>query len=171
MADLTNHHATIFVAPKVAEAIEPVRHEWDPIMAAQIAAHVTLVYPQEAPLVDLLVERVRLASAHAAPFRLRLGGLAYFGSPEGGVYVEVEDVDEGYRQLRADVLRPPFNPVAFPPHVTLIHPRTSAQGRAFWEQAQYQRPRLEFTTEAVTITGFDGTKWIISEKFPLRHGR
>ncbi|HUG38527.1 MAG TPA: hypothetical protein VML54_16330, partial [Candidatus Limnocylindrales bacterium] len=37
-----DHHATIFVAPEAASAIEAARRAWDPGMAAQIAAHVTL---------------------------------------------------------------------------------------------------------------------------------
>ena len=76
-----DHHATIFVAPAIAGPIEAVRREWDPTMAAQIAAHVTVAYPQEAPISDLLVERVRIASTGIPPFRLRLGSVATFESP------------------------------------------------------------------------------------------
>ena len=130
-AEYRDHHATIFVAPAIAGPIEAARREWDPAMAAQIAAHVTVAYPQEAPISDLLVERVRAASAGIPPFRLRLGRVATFGSPEDGVYVTVEDIDGGYRKIREEVLRPPFHGVAFPPHVTLVHPRTSGRGRDF----------------------------------------
>ena len=74
-----DHHATIFVAPAIVGPIEAVRREWDPAMAAQIAAHVTVAYPQEAPISDPLVERLRAASAGIPPFRLRLGHVATFG--------------------------------------------------------------------------------------------
>src|SRR5688572_14224584 len=103
MTDYQDHHATIFVAPGVAEVIEELRRTWDPRMAAQIPAHMTLVYPQEAPLVGLLVERLRDASAHALPFRLRLSGTDCFGRPEDGVYIQVDDIEGGYRKLRAAV--------------------------------------------------------------------
>jgi 2'-5' RNA ligase superfamily len=93
MTEYRDHHATIFVAPAIAGPIEAVRREWDPAMAAQIAAHVTVAYPQEAPISDLLVERVRAASAGIPPFRLRLGRVATFESSEDGVYVTVEDID------------------------------------------------------------------------------
>ena len=63
MTEYRNHHATIFVAPRAAEPIEAVRRAWDPIMATQIAAHVTLAYSQEAPIIDLLVARVRACCA------------------------------------------------------------------------------------------------------------
>ena len=170
MADLSSHHATIFVAPGAAERIEAVRRTWDPIMVTQIAAHVTLVYPREAPMVDLLVERVHAASAVTAPFRLRLGGVAYFGRPEDGIYVEVADIDGGFRKLRESVLHPPFDPIEFPPHVTLIHPRTSSRGRAFWDMPQHEQLACEFAAAEVAITAFDGTKWVVVEKFPLRQG-
>lgn len=171
MTGYRDHHATIFVPPRVAEAVEAVRRAWDPGMAAQIAAHVTLAYPQEAPIVDLLVARVRSASVAIAPFRLRLGAVSYFERPEGVVYIAVEDIDGGYRRVRADVLRPPFQPVAFPPHVTLIHPRTSSRGREFWEQGRRRRRDLEFTVEEVAITAFTGAEWVVLEKFALGQGR
>jgi hypothetical protein len=79
MTEYRDHHATIFVAPAIAGPIEAARREWDPAMAAQIAAHVKVEYPQEAPISDLLVERVRAASAGFPPFRLRLGHVATFG--------------------------------------------------------------------------------------------
>src|SRR5207237_5168975 len=39
--------ATIFLPPPVAQPVEAVRQEWDPAMADQIAAHVTVAYPSE----------------------------------------------------------------------------------------------------------------------------
>jgi hypothetical protein len=49
-------------------------------------------------------------------------------APERGVYIDVEDVEWGYQRLRADLLRPPFRQLAFPPHVTVVHPRTLLRG-------------------------------------------
>ena len=46
MTDDRDHHATIFVPPDVARPVEAARREWDPVMAAQIAAHVTVVHPR-----------------------------------------------------------------------------------------------------------------------------
>ena len=172
LTEYRDHHATIFVPPQVAEPLEAVRHSWDPIMATQIPAHVTLAYPQEAPIVDLLITRMRVTSIATTPFRLRLGAVSYFDRPEGGIYVEVEDLDGVYGRIRATVLRPPFQPITFPPHMTLIHPRTSSRGREFWEQGhgqhpQYQQHDLEFTVDELTVTAFDGVKWIAIERFAL----
>lgn len=167
MADYRDHHATIFVAPEVAGPIEAIRREWDPTMAARIAAHVTVAYPQEAPRTDLLIERVREASRKIPPFRLVLGGIGCFARPEDGVYVGVEDVDGGYARLREEVLRPPVQGSSIRPHVTLIHPRTSGRGREFWDSRGHQRPEQRFTVEEVTITAFDGVSWVVLETFSL----
>jgi 2'-5' RNA ligase len=168
MTDYRDHHATIFVAPEVAGPIEAVRQDWDPRMAARIAAHVTVAYPQEAPTSDLLIERVREASKSIRSFRLRLGGLGCFEFPEDGVYVNVEDLDGGYRRLRGQVLRPPLQGgIAYPPHVTLIHPQTSRRGLEFWNSGCYQRQDQSFTAEEVTITAFDGVEWIVLMTYAL----
>jgi hypothetical protein len=167
MADYRDHHATIFVAPEVAGPIEAARQDWDPDMAARIAAHVTVAYPHEAPVSDLLVERVREASKNVRPFRLRLGSIGCFEDPEGGVYVNVEDLDGGYRKMRDEVLRPPFHGIAYPLHVTLIHPQTSRRGREFWDSGSYQRRGQDFTVGEVTITAFDGGKWAVLVTYPL----
>jgi hypothetical protein len=170
MTNYRNHHATIFVAPEIARPIEAIRQQWDPVMAAQIGAHITLAYPQEAPIIDLLVARVRAASRQTPPFRLRLGALAYFERPEDGIYIQVEDVDGGYRRLRERMLCPPFQPIAFPPHLTLVHPRTSSRGRDFWDHGCYQPYNQAFIVAEVTITAFDGTKWVVLERLALRRG-
>lgn len=83
------HHATIFLPPDVAGAIEAARRRWDPVMAAQIDAHVTLAYPREAPSRELLIERLHEVASRVAPFRLQLGRLGYLQRPEASVYVEV----------------------------------------------------------------------------------
>ena len=125
MTDLRDVHATIFVAQAIAGPIEAARRDWDPLMAARIAAHVTLVYPEEAPNCDLLLDRIRGACSITPPFRLRLGELRPFEGRDRGVYVSVDDIDGGFHTMREQVLRPPFSRLAFRPHVTVMHPRTS----------------------------------------------
>ena len=48
--------------------------------------------PTRGALGDLLAARLRAASYHTAPFRLRLGALACFQRPEDGVYIDVQDI-------------------------------------------------------------------------------
>ncbi|MBI1847178.1 MAG: hypothetical protein HY294_16855 [Candidatus Rokubacteria bacterium] len=117
MARHQDHHAPIFVGPDIVGPIEAMRRTWDPVMASQIAAHVRVAYPREAPLVELLVDRVRLPSATVSAFRLRLGGVAHWGRPQDGVHIAVDDLDGGYRDLRDRILGPPFTPLEVAPHV------------------------------------------------------
>jgi GNAT superfamily N-acetyltransferase len=166
-----DHHATIFVPPEVAIPIEAARRAWDPDMAAQIAAHVTVAYPREAPDAALLVERARVAAAAVGPFRLRLGALACFGRPEDGVHLAVDDVDGGVRALRERMLRPPFQASAGAPHVTLVHPRTSRRGRAFWDGGSYDPRTDQFTARELAVTALDGGRWITVAAFALRRDR
>jgi GNAT superfamily N-acetyltransferase len=76
-------------------------------------------------------------------------------------------VDGGYATLRERVLRPPFQTEAFPPHVTLVHPRTSRRGRELWAAGRDWRYDAEFTAREVTVTAFDGDRWIVMARFAL----
>jgi hypothetical protein len=49
MNTLTRHHVTAFVDPAVSEPVEELRRRWDPQMARQIGAHVTVIYPKRSP--------------------------------------------------------------------------------------------------------------------------
>jgi 2'-5' RNA ligase len=160
-------HATIFVPLDAAGPLEAMRREWDPDMATAIAAHVTLVYPHEAPDFDLLVSRLREQALTTAPFRLRLGGLGCFDRPEGGVYVDVKDLDGGYKRLRDHLLVVPLRRSTFPPHVTIAHPRTSRRLRELWESSAYRRSNAQFTVQEIAITAFDGLRWQTLQQFPL----
>jgi hypothetical protein len=42
---LTRYHATAFLGPPDDAGLEDLRSRWDPVMASQIAAHITLLYP------------------------------------------------------------------------------------------------------------------------------
>lgn len=170
MADThySNYHATIFVPAEVAVPLDVCRRTWDPVMAGQIAAHVTLVYPQEIPGAEWLIEKLRDVCPATAPLHLRLGPLAYFGRPEDGVYVEVADMEGACRQWRARVLH---TPAEFPLHVTLVHPRTSPRGRECWEQTNLQLPASEFLVNEVAVTAFDGAKWVTLHRFALEAGQ
>ena len=60
-----------------------------------------------------------------------------------------------------------FQPVAFTPHVTLIHPRTSDRGGDFWACAEPPRSGADFAVSAVAITAFDGARCHVTETFRL----
>ena len=137
-------------------------------MFAQIAAHVTLVYPREAPSAAALVERLRTMAPRIRPFRLRLGRLACFGRPEKGVYVQVDDVDGGYASARDRLLRPPWSAWPVVPHVTVVHPRTSARGAELWRDGRHTLDPRQFLVTEVAITAFDGAHWFTVDTFTLQ---
>src|SRR3712207_6378644 len=116
---LARPHATLFLGAG-AEEIEVCRRRWDPEMARQIAAHVTLVYPEEAPDPGLLVDRLEALAPSVDPFRLALGETGHWGDPANGVFVHIVDVDRGWSHLRERVLSTPFHPIDVAPHVTLV---------------------------------------------------
>jgi 2'-5' RNA ligase len=165
------HHATIFVPPAAAGPSTAARRRWDPVMAAQIDAHVTLAYPREAPSRELLIERLHEVARRVAPFRLQLGRLGYHERPEAAVYVEVVEVDGGYARMREALLGAPFRPSAHPPHVTIVHPRTSTRGRECWERGAFAPSESEFTVEDVTVTAFDGARWVVLARCRLEGQR
>jgi hypothetical protein len=45
-------HATLFWEESAGGDLEELRRMWDPVMAAQIAAHVTVTYPAEIPTTE-----------------------------------------------------------------------------------------------------------------------
>ncbi len=81
MSTLTRHHVTAFVDPAVSEPVEELRRRWDPQMARQIAAHVTVVYPEEIPDPASLEERAAAAAATTTPFDLESGPAFTTGPP------------------------------------------------------------------------------------------
>lgn len=162
-------HLTIFLDPAVSPPIEDLRRTWDPAMAEQIAAHITVTYPTEAPDIALLAKRLEHATASLKPFRLRPGLVACAGDPIEGVFIEVHDDDGGHRRLRDAVLQPPFGqrPTNVP-HITLVHPRTSRLGRQAWQRLRGMRLDLVFFVREVAIVAFDGRRWTTVHESRLR---
>jgi hypothetical protein len=161
----TSPHASVMVDP-VAPDIEALRRRWDPVMAAQIAAHVTVAYPNEAADLDAMTARVRRAASRAKRFELELGAVVDTGDPDHGVFIEVRDIDGGCAGLR-DAITGRDRDVALTPHVTLVHPRTSGLGRSAWRELERLDLRRRFVARTVTVTAFDGHRWIIASTHPL----
>jgi 2'-5' RNA ligase len=132
-SDLVRHHAAVFLDPRQTRPVEELRSRWDPVMASRIAAHVTLVYPEEVPDSASLEHLAAAAAASTAPFTISLGPAFFTGSPAAGVLLRVRDPDNGIGAFRAQVVSPGRG-VDFPPHVTIVHPRTSGLGQQAWQQ-------------------------------------
>jgi hypothetical protein len=77
------HHATAFLDPQHSGPAEDLRARWDPVMARQIAAHVTLIYPEEVPGGADLGQLAAAAAARTAPFTIALGPVFLRRLPRG----------------------------------------------------------------------------------------
>jgi hypothetical protein len=163
---LTRHHATAFLAPDDSRRIEELRRTWDPRMAGQIAAHVTLIYPEEVPDADELAARAAAAAACTPPFRIATGAFIHQGSPAEGVFLQVDDLDGGICAFRAAAV-PAGGAVDFPPHVTIVHPRTSSLGDHAWAELASMRIRACFTIAEIVVTAYDGHRWPSLQVIPL----
>jgi 8-oxo-dGTP pyrophosphatase MutT (NUDIX family) len=157
-------HSMIFLP---VDEIDRERARWDPAMASQIGAHVSVIYPSEVPHIEDLQRRVADAATVVPPFRLRLGSLKHFAGPENGVFVAVEDVDGGWAAIRKRAIGSELA-LEVEPHVTIVHPRTSNLGRAAWNAIQARSFATEMNVVSVTVTAFDGRRWPILATFRLR---
>ncbi len=156
------HQATLFLPEPAATLVDEVRSTWDPETARRIAAHVTLVH--DASPLELTIERLRGAAAETAAFRLALGAAARWESGEGGIYLEVRDVDDGVRALREHVMLPPISDpdgTEYEPHVTIVHPRTVAPAgrRAAWDRLRAWHLTRVVVIDAVTVIVETPTGW------------
>jgi 2'-5' RNA ligase superfamily len=163
---LARPHATAFLDPRHSGPAESLRARWDPVMARQIAAHVTLVYPEELPPGADLGHVAAAAAASTAPFSIALGPAFHAGSPADGVFLHVHDLDGGIARFRSTAV-PPGSMIDFPPHVTIVHPRTSGRGRQAWDELASIRTGARFTITHVAITAYHGNRWQTLRLLPL----
>lgn len=68
------HLAFVFDEAVVPE-LAALRHRFDPVMAAGVPPHTTVVYPEEYTDVELLIEWAEAIAARTKPFTLR--GIGY----------------------------------------------------------------------------------------------
>lgn len=151
------HHLTIRVADgDLRDRIEPMRDRWDPVMAAGVPAHVTVVYPEEVTDHDLLLARVDDAVGDLRAFPLDARGIE-LEEEFGGVNVSVTDRTGAIGALRARLLVPPFTSLGYPLHVTIVHPRTSAL-----DVAAFRALRDDPLAGSFVVTAFDWTATSLS---------
>lgn len=158
-------HVLFVLDGEVADQLQALRSQWDPVMASRIPPHVTLVYPEETVDEPLLLDRVAQVADETARFTISLADLQ--SGDWGGVWFRVVDPSNGWTRLRSQILAPPFRQRSVEPHVTVVHPRTSDRGlEAFTALAG---PSIEGSVRLGemlhTETSSDGMT--ILDRFPL----
>jgi hypothetical protein len=185
-------HLTILLTGPSATLLESWRRTWDPVMAAVVPAHVTLLYPEEVLIQELRDEgqateamlleprQVEEVVAETAPFRLRLGAVITLDEGHGGVFVAVQDVDGGWAHLRHRLLSlasgtaPGTTPdltAGFPPHATIAHPRTSSQCPECWSACRGRSLSGEFTVTEIAHTTTAAEAFTVEQRYPLLGSR
>ncbi len=155
------HHVAVRPPAAVAAPLERLRARWDPVMAARAPAHVTVVYPEELP--DPAAQVAAVAAVVRAPFRLRLGAVRRDG---GWLYVEVDDLDGGWRDVR-DRLVPRGRLDAGPPHLTLVHPRTSSAADPAWRALRGRRVDRTVAVTELLVTATSDAGCAVLHRTPL----
>ena len=62
---------------------------------------------------------------------------------------------------------PTGHATGFPPHVTIVHPRTSRHGTQAWAELASMRLDDRITITQVAITAYDGDRWPTLQTIPL----
>lgn len=168
---LTYPHVTLFVSEPAASEIDGLRRLWDPAMAAQIAPHVTVAYPDEVKGLEEAVAFLDVAAKEVGAFEMELGGLVHDGDPGDGLFLEVEDIDGQWKRLRTLVATHAPRRQVVPPHVTVVHPRTSGLGKLAWAEGQpAERRTSRFAFRSIAVTAFDRRRWRTVAERPLGGG-
>ncbi|MGI9052171.1 MAG: 2'-5' RNA ligase family protein [Ilumatobacteraceae bacterium] len=162
----------LFVRGPVAERIEEVRQRWDPVMAARIDAHVTLIH--EVVDHDAAVQRVEELAAVTEPIAVTLTSTAcWAGTASYGVYLGVDDDTGRVGSLQAglaDLEAPAWARVPFRPHVTLVHGRTvdPAKAEPAWDALCDQRMDWSVVLSTIDVIELDdATGWRSIQRVPF----
>jgi 2'-5' RNA ligase len=153
-----------------ATLVDEIRCRFDPVMAARIDAHLTLVHD--------VTDRARVAklvgrAIDREPFRVRLTHVDRWGSSRYGAYLHVDDPDGavlGLHDAVAELESPAWVRSGFRPHVTLVNGRTVSEeeAEAAWRALDGFVAGWELTVGAVDVIELVEPRWRLVERHPLR---
>ena len=135
-------------------------------MGALIPAHITLVHRLADHLdADVVAQRLR----GIPPIRVRITDMARWSGDEIGMCLAVDDIDGAIAALREslEVVQPPG--LDYLPHVTVLHPHTTAPAtvdRAWTELGEW-RPNAEVVIAEVHVIDVGGSGWRTLRIIPL----
>jgi 2'-5' RNA ligase len=169
-AVLARQAIVVTLSAPAAALVDEIRFRFDPVMAARIDAHLTLVHDvtdrERAP------ELLRRATDRE-PFRVRLTHTDRWGPSRYGAYLHVDDPDGAVRDLYETVApleAPGWARVAYRPHVTLVHGRTvtEEQAEAAWRALDGFVADWEVGVESVDVIELIEPRWRLVERHTLR---
>jgi 2'-5' RNA ligase len=153
-----------------AVLVDEIRYRFDPVMAARIEPHLTLVHDvtdrgRVAELVGRAVAR--------EPFPVRLTHADRWGPSRYGAYLHVDDPAGALRGLHealAELESPAWARSGFRPHVTLVNGRTVSEEQAelAWRALDGFVAGWELTVGAVDLIELIEPRWRLVGRHPLR---
>jgi hypothetical protein len=168
--DYNRLQVTLFLAGPSGSRLDEIRSRLDPVMAARIGSHVTVL--RRVPDPDAVVTLLERAPRPRA-CRLKLGGVDRApASDGGGVYLHIADPFGDLAHLR-ETLRPGCggHPDAVQEfaHVTLVHPRTTTPDHRnkAWTALQDWEFVEDVTILAVSLIGETNRVWEQVASFDL----
>lgn len=166
------HRRAVVLFPSSDELaeLEAVRRRWDPVMAARIAAHVTLVHDvTDRRRCD---ELLAAAARATAPIEMTLTTTARWGASTRGIYLAIERHDDGIDTLH-DALAPVEDArwlrFGYRPHVTVVHARYTdpATADAAWAELADWSPNVRVRVDRVAVIEMHDTGWATVAEVPL----
>lgn len=125
--------ARITLPQAMREKIDPLRLQWNPQQAQGNPAHITIIYHDEAPDLNLLLDRLKEFTSACKPFPIELGAAQQFPAPDCGAFLSVTDSTQSIQALRQNVLAAPFTQRSrFGLHTTMLHPKHGEHLRTAW---------------------------------------
>lgn len=158
MSKRRRFQVTAFLPSPLADEVQAVRERWDPVLAARIAPHVTVLHS--------VIDLDTVTSMLAEPFEPLLLGFGaascWEGDPARGIYLPVSDVDGGLEALRSRLLGDAVPLIEYHAHVTLVHVRTAREGGAdeAWAAVSDWRPLTDtIVIDDVALIGETRDGW------------
>lgn len=158
---------SVHITGDAAIELDVFRAKWDPTMAKICPPHITLVYPEEVTDEDLLIERAAQLAPRIRPFDVTVNTIFSDDEGRGGVFAAIEDRTGLLTQLREAVLAPPQQPLWYPFHSTIAHPRTSHDPFACWQMLRHVRMDIRVRVTEILYTSTPDTARSSLAAFPL----
>lgn len=163
------HHLMVLADEHELGRVARERRLWDPVMAAAVPPHVTVVYPEELADVDLLRQRAADVGATFGRFSLSALRVVAEDGGAGGVLLSMDDPSGTWRALRDVLLAPPATARDAVPHLTIAHPRTTGLGPRAWAALRDRAMPTALLADALTVTQTDADgRFRVLDRFPLR---